>query len=91
MFKPITLSAATSLLVIATILLAAQRASEAKSEIPAMEMILIEKSARLPAPSIIDEGWDEVASEWILDCYDQFGPEGGQPDDTMLQGCLPSS
>ncbi|MCL6708196.1 hypothetical protein M8R20_14450 [Pseudomonas sp. R2.Fl] len=91
MLKPIILSAATSLLVTAAILLAAERASEAKNGIPAMETIVIQKSDRLPAPAIVDEGWDEAASEWMLDCYDQFGPEGGQPDAAELDSCLTPS
>lgn len=90
MLKPIILSAVTSLLVTAAILIAAQRASEAKADIPVLKTIVMEKSDRLPAPAIIDEG-DEMASEWILDCYDQFGPDGGQPDNALLSGCLPST
>ncbi|MBO3760775.1 hypothetical protein J5J10_05690 [Ciceribacter sp. L1K23] len=86
MNKPIILSAATSLFVTAAILLAAQSASEAHSSIPAMETITLQKTVRLPvAPN---EEWDEAASEWALDCYDQFGPEGSDPNTTSLDSCL---
>lgn len=31
---------------------------------------------------------DESVSEWVLDCYDTFGPEGGSPNENDLSQCL---
>ena len=32
----------------------------------------------------------EDESEWVLDCYDQFGPDGSNPVAAKLKSCLPS-
>lgn len=90
MNKPIILSAATSVFVTVAILLAAHGASQAKGSVPDMDMMIIDKSDRLPVPYTIDE-WDEAASEWVLDCYDQFGPEGARDDAAALNSCLTPS
>lgn len=51
----------------------------------------IEKTDRLPAAS--QYGYlavPEEDGEWILDCYDQFGPDARQPDARGLKSCLSS-
>lgn len=34
---------------------------------------------------------EETVSEWVLDCYDTFGPEGGSPNENELSQCLTSA
>ncbi len=52
--------------------------------------VVIGKSSRVvPETSVAQEG-EEMTVEWVLDCYDQFGPEGVSPDVAQLNSCMPS-
>ncbi|MCM2472062.1 hypothetical protein HGO38_01020 [Rhizobium sp. CG5] len=39
-------------------------------------------------PLISQDLPEETVSEWVLDCYDTFGPEGGNPNENDLSQCL---
>lgn len=43
----------------------------------------------LPAP-IDAADLEEATVEWVIDCYDQYGPEGARPDAVQLNRCMPS-
>ena len=52
---------------------------------------MIEKTDRLSAASQYGHlAVPEEEGEWILDCYDQFGPDARQPDTHGLRTCLSS-
>ncbi len=60
------------------------------SDLPAnFALVAIEKGKRIaPAESVGPIAEDMV--EWVIDCYDQFGPEGAHPDAISLDGCMPA-
>lgn len=52
--------------------------------------IALAKTDRV-VPLISQDLPEETVSEWVLDCYDTFGPDGGSPNENELSQCLTSA
>lgn len=52
--------------------------------------VFIDKSARLNPYEDALAADGDVTVEWVIDCYDQFGPDGAKPDAANLDGCMPT-
>lgn len=67
-------------------------AREIASVPPAFRSLPIRKSGRFgpqqEQPVVEDE--QDAMIEWVIDCYDQFGPDAAEPDPASLDSCMPT-
>ncbi|SMC57158.1 hypothetical protein [Rhizobium sp. RU36D] len=74
---------------------AAHETGVASASLPAFapaefQQAVIGKSSRVVPQAILAEEDEEMTVEWVIDCYDQFGPDGVSPDVAQLNSCMPS-
>ena len=50
--------------------------------------IHLTKTDRLPQIEIAGTAMDDSEGEWMLDCYEAFGPDAVAPDNGELKVCL---
>lgn len=56
------------------------------------QTVILDKTGRIPLEEQEEAVplEEEATIEWVIDCYDQYGPEADKPDATALARCIPS-
>ncbi|QLF70788.1 hypothetical protein FE840_015255 [Peteryoungia desertarenae] len=78
---------AAALIVVGTVSMTAGAKAETKV-MPKAGSLVIVKSDRLAAPKGQAAAGENVAKEWTLACYREFGPDAKYPDEALLEKCL---
>lgn len=69
-------------------LYAAAGTVSAETRYPTMTAAPAAKADRIAAPGGQTAARENVAKEWTLACYAEFGPEASNPDPALLEKCL---
>ena len=78
---------AAALIAVGTVSMTVGAKAETKV-VPKAGSVVSVKSDRIAAPRGQAAGRENVAKEWTLACYREFGPDAKYPDEALLEKCL---